>query len=155
MVRAAHVLLFTIATSPVVSQCAVDGLAGGLGYYPGVPVSIVEYDGGSGPEPWLGGGLGTSADYGVRHLVGAQWQGTNSPFRGPVSLEVHDAGAGPEVYAVAVGGTTGIRRWTGTQWAPVGLLPSASVLHSTNLGTGNVLLLVENASVRLWTGAFW
>jgi len=150
------------------------GLSGGVN--PGVN-ALVEYDDGSGPALYAGGGFTTAGGGPANRIAkwdGSSWSALGSEVGGPnpdvFALSVYDDGSGPGLYAsgnfTTAGGTAvnGLARWDGSNWSALGSevnTPwcmgvyddgSGSALYVGGAFGGTVLGFT---GVARWDGAEW
>ncbi len=140
-----------------------------------VPLSVVQFDDGTGLTFYM------STDDRVMRSNGTSWVdiGATLPANSPaVALLVHDDGTGPALYAggwfSSIGGVaaSGIARWNGTSWSPVGTglastppaYTAAHVLRSFQDGATRALYVggrfttaggVPANGVARWDGTTW
>jgi hypothetical protein len=178
------IALFALAL-PAGAQCSEwsDGFqASGLD---AVANSLEVYDDGSGPALYVGGTFdfaGEARVNGIARWDGTQWSALGSGVGGSVyvyknqvlDLIAHDDGSGSSLFASGVfdngiGGVSlsGIARWDGTQWHPVGanLYGDGGPMIAFDDGSGNgtELYLAGNFSTTLapskslvrWDGLQW
>jgi trimeric autotransporter adhesin len=172
---------FTFAGSvPALNVARWDGSAWsplGPGLSGGAVSAMVVGDLGNGPRLFVGGNFlfaGTLAVNGIAQWDGSSWSALGTGMTGAPngqawvkSLVVHDDGSGPALYAgghfiTAAGGIplTGIARWNGTSWAPVGSNGAAAVaLAVHDDGAGPALYTTgavgSAAAIVKWDGTSW
>ncbi|MBL8860406.1 MAG: hypothetical protein JNK02_00195 [Planctomycetes bacterium] len=137
-------------------------------------ICVAEYDDGSGPALYVGGGTTAFASSGVLRWTGSAWVSVG-PATGsstPRDLVVHDDGSGPALYAggsfTAIGGITAyhVARWDGTTWAPVGAGIGQDVVSLVSVGSGPSARLhafgqpanapgTLSAAAATWNGSTW
>jgi trimeric autotransporter adhesin len=143
---------------------------GRYGYTDHVVKALAEFDDGSGPALYAGGGFAEAG--GVPALNIARWDGSSwSPVGDGIpgeirDLAVYDDGSGPVLYAggaLLIAG--GVLRWDGVSWSPIG-----QGAHTTNAlrvfddGTGTGLYAgglfnsiggAQADFVARWDGRSW
>ena len=144
------------------------------------PVSaLIVHDDGNGPALYAGGSFGSAggvAANGLARWNGQSWSAVGGSFSNGVnivSLEVHDVGSGPKLYAggwfnTAPGGVpaSNVAVWDGTAWAALGagtsstlnpaVLATAALNGSLYVG-GNLVAAGGEAvnHVARWNGSAW
>ncbi len=153
---------------------------GGMHFGPGHDLAV--YDSGNGPELYVCGNFDEIAGVPARYV--ARWDGSawhdagNTDLASVRALAVHDDGTGPRLYAGGFftngvfGGVpaSGVARWNGASWQPVGAGLSGiqgyvvQDLLSADLGAGPRLvatgaILASGATplqhLAAWNGADW
>ena len=137
--------------------------------------ALVEFDDGTGPALYAGGGfsIGGYQQRGVARWDGGTWSIVGGGMDLTVyALAVHDDGTGPVLYAggnfTNAGGTAanGVARWDGTSWAPLGTGAWGTVRTLESFDDGSGLALYAGgalvsaggagvAGIARWDGTGW
>ena len=137
-----------------------------------VVCALLSYPFDGGPQLLVGGDDFVLPDT-LQKLGSVGWTAVSSAPSLPIEdLVVHDAGSGPELYAVgsfnSIGGVnaSGVARWNGNQWASVGGGVTGVVVTAASFddGTGPALYVAGTLSsaggspvqgVARWDGTSW
>lgn len=163
---------------------AWEPLGAGLGGS-SVQVNVMaSYDGGDGPELYVGGRFETAGGLPVTNIArwdGAEWHSVGvgiSAFGAVYGMHVWDDGNGPALYVVGAFSLAGgvvsnsVAKWNGTAWSPLGtglsspgpFSPTGHAVASYRLGSKDALYVagtfgaaggVAAKNIARWDGSTW